>query len=117
MSGKPFSPTDFDIRLGNLIQITRIRFGLSQKDLASKLGITFQQVQKYECAGNRISASRLKLIADAFEMPISALLCEANKPYLADEQILYLINQMYRATRPQRKLIIQLIDAIVNGAK
>lgn len=117
MSGKPYSPTDFDIRLGNLIQITRTRFGLSQKDLADKLGITFQQVQKYETAGNRIAASRLKSIADAIDVPLSTLLNESEKPYMHDKQVMYVIKQMYRASPKQRKLIIQLIDAIANGIK
>jgi len=117
MSGKPYTPTQFDINLGNLIQITRARFGISQKDLAAKLGITFQQIQKYETAGNRIAASRLKLIADAFEMPMSAFLDELDKPYLHDEQILYVINQLYHASPKCRKLIIQVIDAIMNGGK
>lgn len=115
MSGKPFIPTEFDIRLGNLIQITRIRMGMSQKDLAEKLGITFQQVQKYETASNRIAASRLKSIADVFEIQMSALLNESTKPYLHDEQIIYVIKQMYRADKTKRKLILQVADAITNG--
>ncbi len=117
MSGKPYAPTEFDINLGNLIQITRTRFGISQKDLAAKLGITFQQVQKYETAGNRIAASRLQMIADVFEMPVSALIDETNKPYLHDEQILFVIDKMYHASPKSRKLIVQVIDAIVNGAR
>ncbi len=117
MSGKPYAPTEFDINLGNLIQITRTRFGISQKDLAAKLGITFQQVQKYETAGNRIAASRLKMIADAFEMPVSALIDETNKSYLHDKQILYVIDKLYRASPKSRRLIVQVIDAIMNGAK
>lgn len=115
MSGTAFNPTDFDVRLGNLIQITRIRMGMSQKDLAKKLGVTFQQVQKYETAGNRIAASRLKSIANAFEIQMSALLDEATKPYLYDEQILYVIRQMYRMNPVKRKLILQIVDAITNN--
>lgn len=116
MSGIAFTPTEFDIRLGNLIQITRTKMGMSQKDLAQKLGITFQQVQKYETGGNRIAASRLKSIADVFEIRMSALMDEASAPYLHDEQILYVIRQMYRADKTKRKLILQVVNAIANGS-
>lgn len=47
--------------------------GMTQKDLAKKVGVTFQQIQKYESAGNRISADTLKRIADAFELSIGQL--------------------------------------------
>ena len=45
--------------------------GLSQKDLAKICGVTFQQIQKYETAGNRISASRLFELSTALETPVS----------------------------------------------
>lgn len=54
------------MRLGHIIAMVRARHGMSQKDLAEKLGISFQQVQKYECAANRISAARLYEISRIF---------------------------------------------------
>ena len=55
MSGKPFQPTAVDEHIGQRVQLRRVMMGLSQKDLAKICGETFQQIQKYERAGNRIS--------------------------------------------------------------
>ena len=69
--------SDIDVRIGQAILRLRRRQGLTQKDLARHLGITFQQIQKYECAGNRISASRLYQIAQVLDIPIGAMFAEA----------------------------------------
>lgn len=71
MSGKPFEPTAVDAHVGQRVQLRRMMMGLSQKDLAKICGVTFQQIQKYETAGNRISASRLFELSTALETPIS----------------------------------------------
>ena len=71
MSGKPFHPTAVDQHIGQRVQLRRIMMGLSQKDLAKICGVTFQQIQKYETAGNRISASRLFELSTALDTPIS----------------------------------------------
>ncbi len=71
MSGKPFQPTAVDEHIGQRVQLRRVMMGLSQKDLAKICGVTFQQIQKYESAGNRISASRLFELSTALETPIS----------------------------------------------
>lgn len=60
-----------DEHIGQRVQLRRVMMGMSQKDLASKCGVTFQQVQKYETAGNRIPASRLFELSTALETPIS----------------------------------------------
>jgi transcriptional regulator with XRE-family HTH domain len=55
-----------DIDIGRRIKLRRIQLGLSQSDLARKIGpVAFQQVQKYENGTDRVSASRLYLIAEA----------------------------------------------------
>ena len=71
MSGKPFTPSAIDEHIGQRIQLRRVMMGLSQKDLAGTCGVTFQQIQKYESAGNRISASRLFEISVSLQTPIS----------------------------------------------
>ncbi len=71
MSGKPFAPTAVDEHIGQRLQLRRVMMGLSQKDLSNICGVSFQQIQKYECASNRISASRLFEISAALETPIS----------------------------------------------
>lgn len=57
--------TDIDVRIGRRVELARKSAGLTQHQLAQKLGISFQQLQKYECAANRISCSRLHDIAIA----------------------------------------------------
>ncbi len=56
-------PHPVDIHVGSRLRAVRVRRGLSQTNLADKLGLTFQQVQKYESGANRISASKLFAIS------------------------------------------------------
>jgi transcriptional regulator with XRE-family HTH domain len=65
------SPTTADRSMGNRLRLRRKVLGLSQEKLAQALGITFQQVQKYEKGANRISASRLQDIAKVLEVPVA----------------------------------------------
>lgn len=60
-----------DRKLGQRVRTRRLEIGMSQERLAELLGITFQQVQKYEKGANRIAASRLHDIAAALEMPVA----------------------------------------------
>jgi len=60
-----------DEHIGQRVQLRRVMMGMSQKDLAQKCGVTFQQVQKYETAGNRIPASRLFELSTALDTPVS----------------------------------------------
>jgi transcriptional regulator with XRE-family HTH domain len=63
-----------DIALGARIRIRRKSLGLSQDDLASKIGLTFQQVQKYERGANRVSFSRLVEIARTLKCRVQDLI-------------------------------------------
>src|SRR3954470_5370752 len=60
-----------DVDVGKRVRSRRVECGLSQTELANKIGVTFQQVQKYEKGVNRIGASRLQRIAEALEVPIT----------------------------------------------
>jgi len=64
-------PHPTDVYVGNRLRKLRILKGVSQKDLAERLGISFQQIQKYERGSNRIGASRLWALGSALETPIS----------------------------------------------
>lgn len=64
-------PNPIDAHVGSRIRLRRLMLGLSQEKLGDELGITFQQVQKYEKGTNRIGASRLQAIANVLEVPIS----------------------------------------------
>jgi transcriptional regulator with XRE-family HTH domain len=61
-----------DLRIGQRVRARRMEIGMSQEALAGLLGVTFQQVQKYEKGVNRISASRLYFLAKALNVPVSA---------------------------------------------
>ena len=64
---KPRSPVSADIELGKRVKARRIKQNMSQQDLAAVLGISFQQVQKYEKGTNRLNANRLMLVASALK--------------------------------------------------
>jgi len=64
-------PTDIDLHLGKRLRRRRRLLGLTQQQLAVAVGIRFQQIQKYECGANRISASRLWQLAEALEVQVS----------------------------------------------
>ena len=64
------SPNPIDIHVGSRVRMRRFLVGMSQGKLAEQLGVTFQQVQKYEKGTSRISASRLQTIARVFEVPV-----------------------------------------------
>ena len=57
--------------MGMLLKAVRRQAGFSQEDLGSKLGISFQQIQKYEKGVNRITAGRLQQMADILNVPVS----------------------------------------------
>ncbi len=71
MSDLQRKPNPVDIHVGSRIRMRRRVMGLSQDDLASQLGLTFQQVQKYERGTNRVSASKLFGIAVVLQAPVS----------------------------------------------
>src|SRR5271155_5119689 len=61
---------DIDLHLGKRLRRRRRLLGLTQQQLAQAVGVRFQQIQKYECGANRISAARLWRIAAALEVPV-----------------------------------------------
>jgi transcriptional regulator with XRE-family HTH domain len=63
-------PNFIDVHVGNRIRVRRQLIGMSQEKLGELLGITFQQVQKYEKGSNRISASRLFYAAKTLGVPV-----------------------------------------------
>jgi transcriptional regulator with XRE-family HTH domain len=62
---------DIDLHLGKRLRARRRLLGLTQQQLAQVVGVRFQQIQKYECGANRISASRLWELSEVLNVPIS----------------------------------------------
>ena len=69
---KPKQTTAIDHGVGSRIAFLRAANGLSQSALASALGVSFQQVQKYETGKNRVGAGRLQAIADRLGVPVAS---------------------------------------------
>jgi len=69
MVKKPPGPVDKHV--GSRVRMRRMMLGMSQEKLANGLGLTFQQVQKYESGTNRIGASRLLRISQILQVPVS----------------------------------------------
>ncbi|MHC1546941.1 helix-turn-helix domain-containing protein [Phyllobacterium sp. K27] len=65
------SPNPVDVHVGARIRLRRNMIGLSQEKLGESLGITFQQIQKYEKGMNRVGASRLQAIANVLNVPVT----------------------------------------------
>ncbi len=63
-------PNPVDVHVGKRIRERRVSLGMSQTDLGEYLGLTFQQIQKYERGANRISASRLWALSDFFKVSV-----------------------------------------------
>ena len=64
-------PNPIDIHVGSRVRLRRTMQGMSQEKLGDALGITFQQIQKYEKGTNRIGASRMQQISAALKVPVS----------------------------------------------
>jgi len=69
-AGRPGIPNPIDIHVGSRIRQRRIMKGMSQTNLGDALGLTFQQVQKYERGTNRVGASRLWDLSHVLDVPI-----------------------------------------------
>ena len=67
----PRSSGKHDVELGRRLRLRRVEQKMSQSELADKIGVTFQQVQKYEKGVNRVGAARLLQIAPALDVPIT----------------------------------------------
>src|ERR1700710_1837820 len=69
MPSKP--PNPVDVHVGGRVRMRRIEIDMSQQILGGHIGLTFQQIQKYEKGANRIGASRLQAIGKILEVPVA----------------------------------------------
>jgi transcriptional regulator with XRE-family HTH domain len=140
MASKGF-PNPIDVHVGGRVRLRRSLLGLSQTTLAEAMGLTFQQVQKYEKGTNRVSSSRLVDLADALDVTIpyffeemaagvdaqtpSALLKAGQRPAaidnendpLAKRETLEFVRAYYRIKDPSvRKRVFELTKAVAKAA-
>ena len=71
MAAPTKKPNPIDAHVGSRVRLRRTMMSMSQEKLGDALGITFQQIQKYEKGTNRIGASKMQLIAAALKVPVS----------------------------------------------
>jgi transcriptional regulator with XRE-family HTH domain len=126
-------PNPTDIYVGSRVRMRRKMLGLSQEKLGEKLGITFQQIQKYEKGTNRIGASRLQAMSAALEVPVAYFFPDStNAPGtgLQDEGATFIMDFMstgeglelsrafvrIRSTKVKRR-IIELVRAVADEPK
>lgn len=107
-----------DVHVGLRVRLRRQRLGLSQDALAKALGLSFQQVQKYERGTNRVSASKLFEIAGALEAPVAwffeGLVQSDADPETAEDWALRLYLQTEQAQRLARA-VAPLGPAVAEG--
>jgi transcriptional regulator with XRE-family HTH domain len=105
------NPEPIDGVVGKHIRLRRLAKGMSQTELGKRVGVTFQQVQKYEKGVNRVGASRLLRIAEVLEVPVSYFFegADYNNDNLSDvESPLSLIAE------PQALRLVQAFSGINN---
>ena len=77
-------PNAVDVHVGSRIRLRRTLLGMSQTALAESVGLTFQQIQKYEKGGNRVSASRLWQFGQVLDVPVSFFFDDMPSELLAE---------------------------------
>lgn len=136
-SGKP---NPVDVHVGGRVRLRRTLLGMSQEKLGEAIGLTFQQVQKYERGANRIGASRLYDLSRVLDVPVSFFFDDmgdqvANQSprnltgavdevdeYEADpmtkRETLELVRAYYRIRDPQvRRRVFDLAKALANASE
>ena len=106
-----------DIHVGKRVRQRRWMVGMTQQQLAERVGIKFQQIQKYETGANRVSASRLWDIARVLEVPVNfffeglhgrAADQKTSGDVMADKEALELIRSYYAIPENQRRQLFEL---------
>jgi transcriptional regulator with XRE-family HTH domain len=85
-------PDHLDIEVGRKVRALRLEKDMSQGRLGDALGLTFQQVQKYEKGTNRISAGRLQRIAEALGVPTAVFFADATSPRVPSDSLFELVD-------------------------
>ena len=128
------APNPIDKHVGSRVRMRRMMLAMSQEKLGDALGLTFQQIQKYEKGTNRIGASRLQQISHILQVPVAfffegaptlqgqeGLRGEAPSPayvsdFLATSEGLALTKAFMRIKQPKlRRRIVDLVEEIAGG--
>lgn len=128
---KKGKPHDVDIHVGGRVRLRRSALGLSQDQLGAAIGLSFQQVQKYERGANRIGASRLYEMSKVLQIPISYFFENMDGMGVAEEgdggyqtdpvikrEVLELMRAYHQILDPkQRKKILKLVQGLAEDSQ
>jgi transcriptional regulator with XRE-family HTH domain len=117
---------DIDLYVGKRLRRRRRLLGLTQQQLAESVGIRFQQIQKYECGANRISASRLFELSEALHVPVQYFYdglaahelqqreanSDLNPDVLSQKETIDLIRAYYRLGEGPRRRLLDLAKSL-----
>ena len=119
-------PHPVDVHVGKRVRHRRWLVGMTQQQLAERVGIKFQQIQKYETGANRISASRLWDIAAVLGAPVSHFFEGLNGveaeaggmpgDLMADKEALELVRSYYAIPEAQRRRLFELARVLSDAA-
>jgi transcriptional regulator with XRE-family HTH domain len=136
---KSEKPSPIDVHVGSRVRLRRTLLGMSQERLGHAIGLTFQQVQKYERGANRIGASRLYDLSRVLDVPVSFFFDDINPTVVASvaegvpglneqaaaayepdpmmrRETLELVRAYYRVYDAQtRRRLFELVKAIANA--
>src|SRR5580658_3142909 len=109
------APQPVDVLVGQNIRICRLQKGLSQTELGERIGVTFQQIQKYEKGANRVGASRLTLF-DGTPAAGQAMADQSGRALLTHPHSLRLLQAFDKITsESMRAAVLQMIESIAGG--
>lgn len=108
----PRQTTDFDVRLGEAVRMQRKLRKMTQKDLADAVGVTFQQVQKYEGGVNRIAAGTLVKVAAALDCQVMSLMSIADGPMEISVLDHAMLAYWRKLTPAQQDAVLHLVRAL-----
>ncbi|MCH8081289.1 MAG: helix-turn-helix transcriptional regulator [Proteobacteria bacterium] len=131
------TPDPIDIHVGSRVRMRRTLLGMSQEKLGNALGLTFQQIQKYERGANRIGSSRLYKLSHILDVPVGYFfedmqaetvrrargLSDTNpetfeQDQLAKRETLELVRAYYKISDPKvRKKTFELVKAVAQSGK
>lgn len=126
------APNPIDKHVGARVRMRRLLIGMSQEKLGTALGITFQQIQKYEKGANRIGASRLQQMSEVLGVPVSYFFEDAQgealspgfsdkkgdyvADFLATSEGLQLTKSFMKVKDPKvRRRIVDLVSSLAEG--
>ena len=119
------NPNPIDVHVGKRLRLRRTLLGMSQERLGELLGLTFQQVQKYERGANRIGSSRLFELGQILDVPVSFFFeglsgeqigISGQGDILTDKEALVLVRAYYTIPETQRRRLFDLARVLSEAA-